>query len=127
MRRKFTVVLLRDDVHLMHSIWTRINYLDEQLQKWYADYGLVGTRTRFKKKEQELKEHIEGYTLDIIRTKENKFLCNNNAHTNGFAYKWTQNTKTRPFRPTNQRNTKNDETVPNLSSASSLSSSQSTI
>lgn len=52
------------------------------------------------------------------------------ALTNGFAYKWAQNTntKTRPSKFTNERNTKKDENVSNLSSSSSsLSSSQSTI
>lgn len=48
-----------------------ITTLDEQIQKCYSDYCLIVTSPRFKKKEQELKEHIEGYTMDIIRTKEN--------------------------------------------------------
>lgn len=56
------------------------------------------------------------------------FLRDSNAHTNEFAYKWNQNTFNRPFnRQAVNMNTKTDEIVPNLSSKSSLSSSQSTV
>lgn len=101
--------------------------LDESVLKWYDDHVLISTSARFKKKENKLKTHIERYTLEIIRTKENKFARDTNAHMNGSAYKWTQNANTRPYRPTSQRNARNDNDVSNLSPSSSLSSSQSTV
>lgn len=105
--------------------------LDESTSRWYEDYTLIFTSTRFLKKEQDLKTTIERYTLNIICTKENKFLRDLSAHTNGFAYKWTQNTNSRnkPSKYDFESNTKNknDNNTNMSSSSSSLSSNQSTV
>lgn len=104
-----------------------LGILDESVLKWYNDHGLISNSAKFKKKENELKIHLERYTLKIINTKESKFARDTNAHLNGSAYKWTQNTNTRPYRSTSQRNTRNENDMSNLSPSSSLSSSQSTV
>lgn len=101
--------------------------LDESILQWYNDHKLISNNAKFKKKENDLKVYLERYTLDIIRTKENKFARDTNAHSNGSAYKWTQNTNTRSHRSTSQCNTRNGNDTTNLSPSSSLSSSQSTV
>ncbi|XP_077320812.1 uncharacterized protein LOC143943119 [Lithobates pipiens] len=110
-----------------------LTQLDKAIDQWCEDYTTVTSIPRFKKKEQEIQKHIESYTLDIIRSKENKYLRDCNAYSNGYAYKWPTNERNRNYRNQQSYRTRNDRTVNNMSNLSpsssspSASSSQSTI
>lgn len=103
-----------------------ISILDGQIQRWVLKHSWVAYSTVFAQKE--VKDHIENYTIEIMRGKETKFLRDQVVHDGGYAYKWQHNTQPRRFTNGNYFVPQTiDNVVSNLSSASSISSSQSTI
>lgn len=101
---------------------------DAQINLWYQDHVLIVSSPFFVRKEKELGEHLEDYTLDIINAKEGKFSRDKSAYDNGYAYKWSQTTFNRPMNhsPTHPMPQTTPD-LPNMSSVSSAVSSQSTV
>lgn len=118
------------------------NYFPPVFSVWPWDLGSrwtdteVGCRSFFSsnfhcvcsKGKKEVKEHIEKYTFEIIKGKETKFLRDQAAHDGGYAYKWNHFTQSRHYTKESGFVSRNiDVIIHNLSSASSISSSQSII
>ncbi|XP_077342764.1 uncharacterized protein LOC143989087 [Lithobates pipiens] len=100
-----------------------IDLIDNSIKKWYDEYAKITSTSKFKRKESELSKHIENYTLEIIRLKQNKLTRDSNSYSNGSAYKWPTDGKNknkffRASRPSNRRDYNDDETRSSASSTS---------
>lgn len=104
-----------------------LGQLDAQINNWYDEHHLVISSPRFIKRDKDLRSHLEEYTLEIINTKEGKFLRDKTAHDNGFAYKWNHTTFNKPFsKPYTAEPSKTDVVVPNVNSVTFSPSSSTT-
>lgn len=101
--------------------------LDVSINEWLADRAADVASSRFAQRERDLRAHLKEYTIDIINAKENKFLRDKLAHTNGYAYRWDGNIPKKPSTKSNSDNVpKNNTEAPNVFSTSFSSSSSTT-
>ncbi|XP_040178113.1 uncharacterized protein LOC120910420 [Rana temporaria] len=113
---------------LCNQYEAEIEDLDVQVNAWYIELVLSISNPLFIAREKSLKEHLEEYTTDLINFKEGKYLRDKAAYDNKYAYKWNQPTFNKPTAHPSTRNVPANLTnIPNVTSASSTASSQSTV
>ncbi|PIO24355.1 hypothetical protein AB205_0058670 [Aquarana catesbeiana] len=101
--------------------------LDISINEWLTDRAADVSFPRFVQRDKDLRAHLEGYTIEIINAKENKFLRDKLAHTNGYAYRWDGNVPKKPStKPSSENAPKNNNEAPNVFSTSFSSSSSTT-
>ncbi|PIO28667.1 hypothetical protein AB205_0117480 [Aquarana catesbeiana] len=104
-----------------------LNLLDTSINEWLSERAADMSSPRFAQRDKNLRAHLEEYTVEIINNKENKFLRDKLAHTNGYAYRWDSNVPKQPTnKPSSENVLRNNNEAPNIFSTSFSSSSSTT-
>lgn len=112
---------------LCYEYVIELEQLDVAINRWYSDHAQGMSSSKYSKRDNALRAHLKEYTLTTINDKESKFLRDQAAHANGYAYKWDN---TKEIKPRSKPFTSNVPTSNNLESntlSASFSSSTSTV